>query len=169
MCCSHFSFHISLFKTLTAKYHDHYCKHTHQHIHLSQPLLNFIYFRWGLSGNFVRFLGTQTGITGFISFVLTFVIVWPMRLNWIKQRMTYEWRKGLHYLSWVWGISISLHAPATHIQIIMGLAVGIYILGYLYGFFFRTHFVESSSFIRLEGAVEFSFQMPEGFEDFRAA
>jgi hypothetical protein len=76
--------------------------------------------RWGLSGHMRSLITTQTGITGTICCILTFVIVWPMLLEPIRKVMSFEWRKGLHMLSWIWGISLALHAPATHVGAIIG-------------------------------------------------
>ncbi len=127
--------------------------------------------RWSLNGQLKNFLfGTQTGITGFICFLLTFAIVWPMKSEYIKEKLCFETRKMLHMLSWLWGLCIIFHAPATHIAIIMGLCVSIYVADFIYGCFLRTFFIETSSFTRLEGAVEFSFIAPKSMNmtDFRA-
>ena len=53
------------------------------------------------------------------------------------------------------------HAPQRHIAIIMGAAVGLYALDWLYGFFFQVHHAKTLTFTRIGNAVEVVWEHPE--------
>ena len=80
-----------------------------------------------------------------------------------RTRIPFEWRKAAHYLSVVWGLSICFHAPTQHIGVIMGTAVGVYLIDWLYGYFFAIKYLETLWFKRLGSAVEISWENPPGF------
>lgn len=107
---------------------------------------------------------SDSGRTGIIALCLTPFIVLPMIKGSLKKRMTWEFRKALHYLSIVWGIILCFHAPVMSIAWLMGVPVGLYITDYLYGSFFRTYKINDSTFARLERGVELTFKHPEGFK-----
>lgn len=119
--------------------------------------------RWGCDGDLSLLWRHQTGLTGLVAFVVTPLIVWPMRVPALRKRLSYELRKWLHYLSVVWGLAACAHAPKRNIIIIMGSAVGIYLLDWLYGFVFRIHHMSTLSFTRLGSAIEVAWQNPPGF------
>lgn len=121
--------------------------------------------RWALQGQ-IHFLWEHvTGITGGVCFLLTPLISWPMVWQSLKAKLTWEFRKGLHYLSIVWGVTIMFHAPQMHIRYLMGFPVIIYIADWIYGFFCRTYLVDKAvSFTRLECGVELTFKHPHGFK-----
>mmetsp|Transcript_26201 Transcript_26201/g.86059 ORF Transcript_26201/g.86059 Transcript_26201/m.86059 type:complete len:354 (-) Transcript_26201:40-1101(-) len=119
--------------------------------------------RWARQGN-LHFLYTHvTGRSGVVSLLCTPLIVWPMFLPALKRRMRWELRKGLHYLSIVWGIAIAFHAPAMHIRYTIGIPVALYIADLAWGFFRTTHLISSSVFVRLNKCVELAFENPSGF------
>lgn len=118
--------------------------------------------RWALQGRADLLWSSQTGVSGFISFVLTPLIVLPMLLASLRKRMTWETRKGLHYLSIVWGFSICFHAPMMDIAWLVGVPLGMYVVDYIYGTFFRTYKIVDSTFTRLECGVELTFDHPPG-------
>lgn len=119
--------------------------------------------RWGLAGD-IRLLWTHiTGISGLISLIVTPLIAFPMLFTKLRLKIDFTWRKALHYLSLVWGISICFHAPARSIGIIMGVAVGVYGLDWLYGYFFKIYRAETLMFTRIGQAVEVAWEHPKGF------
>ena len=119
--------------------------------------------RWGLAGD-IRLLWTHvTGITGLISLLVTPLIVWPMLFSTLRKKIPFEWRKAAHYLSIVWGVAICFHAPKRYIGYIMGSAVGVYALDWLYGWCFQIHRAETVRFTRLGTAVELVWEHPKGF------
>ena len=62
----------------------------------------FHMLRWGINNEIQLLWGTNTGITGFIAAAATPFIVWPMAIPKLKTRISFEVRKGLHYLSYFW-------------------------------------------------------------------
>ena len=119
--------------------------------------------RWVVQGN-ARFLySTQTGATGVLMIALTPLIVLPMALPRLRARYKWEWRKGLHYLSVVWGVALACHAPAMQVAYIVGGTLAVYGLDYVWGLFARTHRIATSEFARLEDGVELTFRNPPGF------
>lgn len=121
--------------------------------------------RWSLQEDKISLLVDHvTGWTGLITFSLLFVIVLPMQWEWLKSKMRFEVRKGLHCLSIVWGLVLMFHSPKGNILIIVGIAVCLYILDSIYGLFARTYHIQSSMFCRLETAVQLTFKKPPGFD-----
>ena len=108
----------------------------------------FHLLRWGLRGDDIRFLWqSTTGISGLIAGTMTLLIVWPMVLPWLKNKMSFEWRKGLHFLSWLWAIALLYHAP-NRIYLLIGIPSLIYLIDRVFGFFFRTHLCDTAAFER---------------------
>ena len=65
----------------------------------------------------------------------------------LKKRIRWEIRKGLHYLSLVYGAAtIICHAPAMNVAWVMGLfAVGaVYVADYFIGFYTRVYLIRNS-------------------------
>lgn len=121
--------------------------------------------RWGVQGNLRNLLfDNQTGLTGLVSLVITPIVVWPMRIRWLRQRVSFEIRKRLHYLSWVWAASIAFHAPQTDIVYIVGISLLIYLVDWFYGVFVTTFLAPSARFVRLESFVMIRVLKPEGFQ-----
>ena len=63
--------------------------------------------RWGRQGILSSMLSYNiSGGTGIICLALAPLIVFPMRFEWFKKNVSFEVRKGLHYLGFVWGAII---------------------------------------------------------------
>ena len=125
----------------------------------------FHLLRWALKGQIVPLLfNHQTGLTGFVAVIILPMITWPMKYEKLKKRLSFETRKGLHYLSWVWGLAMVFHAPATNIAGVMGFVMIVYFLNYLVALHSGTFLVESTIFRRLGDATLLSFANPKGFE-----
>ena len=60
-------------------------------------------------------------------------------------------------------MAICFHAPKRYIGYIMGSAVGVYALDWLYGWCFQIHRAETVRFTRLGTAVELVWEHPPGF------
>eukprot|EP00964_Phaeocystis_antarctica_P011738 scaffold6475_cov67-Phaeocystis_antarctica.AAC.2 len=119
--------------------------------------------RWGLAGD-IRLLWTHvTGLTGLVALLVTPLIVWPMLFTTLRKKIPFEWRKAAHSLSIVWGVAICFHAPQRYVGYIMGSAVGVYALDWLYGWCFQIHRVETMRFTRLGTAVELVWEHPKRF------
>ena len=129
----------------------------------------FHLIRWGVRDEMNLLTQHITGQTGLIAAVVTPLIVWPMTYERIKKRMSFETRKSLHYLSWVWGLAMVFHAPPQHIAWIMGTVMIIYFLDCFVGIYSNTFLVESTMFRRLGNQTFLSFTNPEGFQLDRAS
>lgn len=120
--------------------------------------------RWGVQGNMRLLIETQTGITGLISLSITPLLVLPMKLRYLREKISFEIRKRLHYMSWIWGTCLVFHAPQQHIFWIVGTAFLIYLIDWLYGMCLATRLAPSARFVRLESAVMIRVPKPDGFE-----
>ena len=96
-----FSFHIShQFKTLTAKYRDHYCKHTHQHFCLNLFSIKFhtsfslsrpgkftstVHF-FSLPGTFTSSVQLFQHITAALSCKSNYIFVSECKIFWFRYR-----------------------------------------------------------------------------------
>ena len=120
--------------------------------------------RWGVQHNLNFLIDTPTGITGLICLVITPLLVWPMRLVYLRKKISFEVRKRGHYLSWVWMGSLMFHAPAQHVFWIAGSAFLVYLIDWFYGVFLNTRVAPSARFVRLESAVMIRVPKSEGIE-----
>lgn len=120
--------------------------------------------RWAVGGD-IHFLWTHvTGRSGLLSLLITPLIAWPMMFRKARRGISFNVRKAMHYLSVVWGISICFHAPVMRIAYIMGIAVGIYMVDWVVGYFTAIHFCPTLKMTRLGiTAVEIVFEHPQGF------
>ena len=119
--------------------------------------------RWGLADEIHFLWTTTTGVSGTLCLLLTTVIVLPMAVHRLRRCIPFELRKAVHYLSIVWAISLSLHAPSQRIGMVMGLSLGIYLIDILFGFLMRTHHIKTLHFTRLESAVVVTWKDPSQF------
>ena len=124
----------------------------------------FHLIRWGVQQNMEFLVDHPTGITGLICVVLTPAIVWPMRIEWLRRRLSFEVRKRLHYTSWIWLGALCFHAPARNIFWIVGTPLVIYWVDWVFGLVRVTRIARSARFVRLESAVMIRLNKPDGFE-----
>ena len=90
-------------------------------------------------------------------------------LQFLKRRMSFEWRKGLHFLSIIWVLSLMNHAP-QRIFWLVGVPFFIYCGGKLFGVVSRTYLLENCYFERLSDSFcLITFQNPKDFDEFNAA
>jgi len=124
----------------------------------------FHILRWARRNDDIKLLWTHpTGITGLICVIIYPLIVLPMSVPYLKQKISFEWRKGLHYLSILWGTCLMYHAP-QRIYWMIGVPLAIYLLDRVFGMFYKTHLVENAYFERLGNeACRVSFENPPGF------
>ena len=103
--------------------------------------------RWGINNDIDLLWNTSTGVTGLIAAGSTLFIVWPMVVPQLKERLRFEVRKGLHYLSWVWALALMWHAP-SRIYYLIGIPALTYCVDFFVGFFIRNHLLEDVYFER---------------------
>ncbi|KAL7532935.1 hypothetical protein ACHAXR_006525, partial [Thalassiosira sp. AJA248-18] len=130
----------------------------------------FHLLRWGRRGDDIQLLWTnRTGITGLIAFILGILVIVPMSVPFVKDKMKFEWRKGLHYLFIVWALCLMFHAP-QRIFWLIGVPLFIYLADSLVEMFSNTYLIESAYFERLSDAsCLLTFENPEGFSKLNAA
>lgn len=124
----------------------------------------FHLIRWGLRGDIDLLTKHITGRTGLVAIIITPLITWPMKFKFIKDRLSFEYRKSLHYLSWIWGLAMVFHAPAVNIFWVMGSALVVYFIDWLLSTHRYTYLVESTIFRKLGNSTLLSFSNPEGFK-----
>jgi len=107
----------------------------------------FHMMRWGLNGDMSLLWRTSTGITGLLAAVLIPFIVLPMAVPFLKKKVRYEVRKGLHYLSIIWAVALLFHAP-TKIPFLIGIPALVYAVDYVLGYFWRNNLIENVFFER---------------------
>ena len=107
----------------------------------------FHMLRWGLNNDLHLLWDTNTGVTGLFATTFTLPIVWPMVVPSLKKWLSFEVRKGLHYLSWAWALALLWHAP-SRIYYLIGIAALVYLVDYFFGFFVRINLVENVFFER---------------------
>jgi len=115
----------------------------------------FHMLRWGLNSDISLLWTTATGKTGLIAAIMTPIICWPMAVPAIKQRLAFEVRKGLHYLSLVWIFALVFHAP-SRIYYLIGIPALVYLMDYLFGYFVRNNLIENVHFERYGNGVAVS-------------
>eukprot|EP00984_Skeletonema_dohrnii_P028756 scaffold18855_cov78-Skeletonema_dohrnii-CCMP3373.AAC.1 len=107
----------------------------------------FHMLRWGLNADIDLLWKTTTGISGLAAFMITPLICWPMVVPAIKERLAFEVRKGLHYLSIVWAITLLFHSK-SRIYYLIGIPALMYLVDYLFGYFGRNSLIENAFFER---------------------
>ena len=123
----------------------------------------FHLLRWCLNNDVRLLWTTTTGVTGMIAAFVTPFIVWPMVITKIKERLCYEIRKCLHYLSWVWAVALVWHAP-SRIKYLIGIPALVYLADYLVGMFMRNNLIENVYFERYgENGVAVHIDNPSGY------
>ena len=124
----------------------------------------FHLLRWGLNSDISLLWTTTTGQTGLLAAIITPIVCWPMAIPAIKERLAFEVRKGLHYLSIVWAVALVFHAP-SRIYYLIGIPCLVYLMDYLFGFFVRNSLIENAFFERYgEKGVALHFQNPNNWD-----
>ena len=125
----------------------------------------FHLLRWGLNNELSLLWNTATGITGLIAGVVTPLICWPMIIPYLKQQISFEVRKGLHYLFVFWAIALLYHAPSK-IPFLIGIPALVYAADCIFGYMKRNDLVETAFFERYgENGVAVHFKNPKAWED----
>ena len=123
--------------------------------------------RWGLQGRLDMVWGSASGLSGVLACLVTPFVSWPMQFAPLRARLRWELRKGLHYLSVLWGLALCFHAPQQYISFIAGIPLALYLSDWAIGAMLNTHLVESPLLSRMEKSVELTFEHPPGFRSGR--
>jgi len=125
--------------------------------------------RWASQGN-IRLLWTSAaGLSGLITLIATPLITFPMM--YCKEKISYEIRKGLHYLFYLFAIAMCFHVPPSaipnggFIAPILGSCIVMYTLDTIYVYFFMCEKIETTSFHVLSSGVRISMPVSERFQE----
>jgi len=127
----------------------------------------FHILRWISQGNISLLVTSVTGITGIITITLTPLIAFPMMF--CRKSIRYEIRKGLHYLFYIFAITMCFHVPPSAIPnggflpYVLGGSIVAYALDTFYVSLFMTERVETTSFHVLSTGVRISMPVSERF------
>jgi predicted ferric reductase len=123
--------------------------------------------RWGAQGNIHLLWTSAAGITGLIVVISTPLITFPML--YFRKSLSYEVRKLLHYLFYVFAIALCWHVPISgipnggFIAPVMGGSILLYTLDSLYVYFFMTESVETTTFSRIPPGMRISMPVSNRF------
>lgn len=121
--------------------------------------------RWIISGNFNLLVKSQTGITGLITVIFLPLITVIMMKSSLKSKISYELRKGLHYLFYLFALILCLHAPCGYIGVVMGLSLFIYVVDTAYVWIFMTEKTSTRKFqVLANSGVQMVFTVSEPFQ-----
>jgi len=121
--------------------------------------------RWVIARNFELLVQTQTGITGLIPVIVLPIITVIMMKKKFKTEISYEIRKGLHYLFYPFALILCWHVPGGYVGLVMGVALSMYVLDSLYIWIFMTEKTSTSNFQVLPNSgVQMVFTVSESFQ-----
>jgi predicted ferric reductase len=112
----------------------------------------FHLIRWGVQDNLYLLFHHRSGITGFIVYLCTLVIVVPMTYI-VKRCIHFEMRKYAHYLFWIFCITMSFHASVWALPTAGFCAIVFPTLIIIYGldaFYVTTFMTEKIATVRYE-------------------
>ncbi|KAL7492753.1 hypothetical protein ACHAWT_001766 [Skeletonema menzelii] len=125
----------------------------------------FHLLRWSLNNELSLLWQSTAGVTGFIAAFVTPLICWPMVVPFLKRRISFEVRKGLHYLFIVWAVALLFHAP-SRIPWLIGIPALVYVSDHMFGYSMKNNLVETAYFERYgENGVALHFDNPKSWEN----
>jgi hypothetical protein len=123
----------------------------------------FHLLRWGRQGQIRLLYQDETGRSGVIAVLILPLITAPMVYEFLRKRIRWEWRKGLHYLCIPWAIAVAFHAP--NLGVVMGVCLAVYALDSAYVAVFKTFKIVCPLITRLDCGTELQFRHPPGYQD----
>ncbi|KAL3776570.1 hypothetical protein ACHAW5_000334 [Stephanodiscus triporus] len=133
----------------------------------------FHLLRWASQGNLRLLWTSAAGLSGLIAVVATPLIAFPMM--YYKDRLSYEVRKGLHFLFYVFAIGLCFHVPTNaipnggYIAPVLGSCIVLYTLDACYVYFFMCEKIETTAFHVLSSGVRMSMRVSDRFRRSPAA
>jgi len=112
----------------------------------------FHLLRWGTQGNIDLLWTNATGLSGLIVVLVCPLITFPMFIPQLRLSMSYEVRKSMHYLFYVFAIGMCFHNRTSAFpnggfnQVVLGFCITYYTLDSLYVMFFMTEIIETTIF-----------------------
>lgn len=127
----------------------------------------FHLLRWADQGNIRLLWTTPAGLTGLVAVVAMPLITFPMM--YFRESLSYELRKGLHYLFYLFAVVLCFHVPTGAVPNggflapVLGSCVALYALDTAYVYLFMTERVETTSFHVLSSGVRISMPVSDRF------
>ena len=112
----------------------------------------FHLLRWGTQGNIDLLWTNATGLSGLIVVLVCPLITFPMFIPQLRLSVSYEVRKSMHYLFFVFAIGMCFHNQTSAFpngginQVVLGFWITYYTLDSLYVMFFMTEIIETTIF-----------------------
>ena len=126
----------------------------------------------GFFGNMYLLFHHPTGVTGFIVYVSTLLIIVPM--TWWRLKIIYEVRKNIHYLFIVFGLAMTWHAPKFTWRMqsnggfcayIFPILLGWWALDWFIAWNFLTEKIETTEFNVLPNGTQLTMAVSEFFDN----
>jgi len=128
----------------------------------------FHLLRWVHQGNIALLWTSVAGLSGLLAVVATPLITFVMM--YFKTKISYEIRKGLHYLFFLFAIALCFHVPPSaipnggFIAYVLGFSIVLYTLDRLYIIFFMTERIDTSKFQVLPSGVTLTMAVSDRFQ-----
>lgn len=128
----------------------------------------FHLLRWLSQGNIKLLWTSAAGISGLITVVATPLITFPMM--YYKHKLSYEIRKGLHYLFYLFAVAMCFHVPPSaipnggFIAPILSSCIVLYTLDACYVYIFMCEQIGTTAFSVLSSGVRISMPVSERFQ-----
>ena len=128
----------------------------------------FHLLRWGHQGNIKLLWTCAAGLSGLVAVVVTPLIT--IFMLFFKTRISYEVRKGLHYLFYPFAIALCFHVPPSgipnggFIAYVLGFSIAVYTLDRMYVVFFMTERIDTSQFQALPSGVQMTMKVSDRFQ-----
>lgn len=130
----------------------------------------FHLLRWGIAGNINLLIDSAAGVTGLIATIVTPLITVMMMVEPVRRRIQFEIRKAIHYLFFVFSISLIWHVPTTalpyggFIRIVMIFCIVLYIVDAAIVQVFMTERVKSPTFAVSETGIQMTCEVSDSFQ-----
>ncbi|KAL7487526.1 hypothetical protein ACHAW6_013122 [Cyclotella cf. meneghiniana] len=130
----------------------------------------FHLLRWGTQGNIDLLWTNATGLSGLIVILVCPLITFPMFIPQLRLSMSYEVRKSMHYLFFVFAIGMCFHNQTSAFpnggfnQVVLGFCITYYTLDSLYVMFFMTEIIETTIFNVLPSGVQMTMAVSDSFQ-----
>ncbi|KAL3806640.1 hypothetical protein ACHAXA_001896 [Cyclostephanos tholiformis] len=164
---------LSMYLGILNQAHEH---HAHAGAYLAFDVwvhTAFHLLRWASQGNMSLLWTSAAGLSGLITVVVTPLIAFPMM--YYRDSLSYEVRKGLHFLFYLFAYGLCFHVPMNaipnggYIAPILGSCIVLYTLDACYVYLFMCEKIETTAFHALSSGVRISMRVSERFRRSPAA
>ncbi|KAL3778271.1 hypothetical protein ACHAW5_000509 [Stephanodiscus triporus] len=164
---------LSMYLGILNQAHEH---HAHAGAYLAFDVwvhTAFHILRWTSQGNLRLLWTSAAGLSGLITVVATPLIAFPMM--YYRDGLSYEVRKGLHFLFYLFAVGLCFHVPTNaipnggYIAPVLGSCIVLYTLDACYVYFFMCEKIETTAFHVLSSGARMSMRVSDRFRRSPAA